>query len=248
MAILARNDSNKYKREIKLLMDWVMKYQKKDGFFWTQYAQSQYFMPGQLLLAIATLYEKTKDKYYKKYFDLSFDVYSKCLENMMYLGEKWYAPLAPAWFTMPFAKMYKATKDKKYRDMIYEINDRVLTWYKRNTKYKSYFDYDGILAPKPGYYGNVSITSAALESLVDACYTAKLAGDKKREEKYKNAIKHAVAYLIRLQYLPENAYYIKNRERVLGGFKYDLVHNEIWMDNIWHLTDALMKIIKYNIL
>jgi len=248
LAILEREDCASYRRETKLLLDWVMAYQKDNGIFRTQFAQSQYFMPGQLLLAIATHYEKTKDESYKEYFDKSFAVYSPQLESMMYLGEKWYTPIAPAWFTQPFAKMYEITKDNKYRDMVYKINDRVEKWYQVNTRDSSYFDYDGILCPKPGFYGNVSITAASLESLVDACHTAKIDGDKEREAKYKNAIRHTAAYLIRLQYLPENTYYIKNRSRVLGGFKYDLVNNTIWMDNVWHLTSAFMKIIEYKIL
>lgn len=120
--------------------------------------------------------------------------------------------------------------------------------YYLNAENISYFDYDGILCPKPGSYGNLSITAASLESLVDAYHIAELAGNMEKKKKYKNVIKHTTAYLMRLQYLPENTYYIKNRGKVLGGFKYDLVNNSIWMDNIWHLTNAFIKIKNYKIL
>jgi len=249
MAILERDDGQiAYKNQIKLLMDWVMQYQKPNGIFWTQYAQSQYFMPGQLLLAITTLYEKSKDNYYKKFFDKSFTVYSRQIEEMMHLAPKWYTPIAPAWFTQPFAKMYTITNEDKYKRIVFQINDRVEKWYYVNAENISYFDYDGILCPKPGSYGNLSITAASLESLVDAYHIAELAGNMEKKKKYKNVIKHTTAYLMRLQYLPENTYYIKNREKVSGGFKYDLVNNSIWMDNIWHLTNAFIKIKNYKIL
>lgn len=246
--ILERGEEQKYQKEIKLLMNWVMKFQKSDGLIWTQYAQGQYFEPGQLLLMIADLYEKTKDPHYKDFFDKSFQTYSAAIQDMIRLGTAQYAPYAPAWFTQPFAKMYVITRDTQYRDAVFLINDNVVKWYDINKEYQAYFDYDGMLAPKSWHYGNVSITSASLESLCDAAYVAKLSGDAERFKKYSFVIRRSVAYLMRLQYTPENTYYVKNKERALGGFKTDLVNSKIWMDNVWHLTSAFIKIYRHELL
>lgn len=230
-------------------MDWVMHYQNTDGTFWVEYPQSQFFMPGQLLLAVADLYGRTKKPGYKIFFDRSFTVYSRQIRSLIHLADKWYAPIAPAWYTQPFAMMYEITGDNKYRDMVYLINDVVEKWYYMNARYVNSFDRDGMLYASPGAYnGNVSITAAALESIVDACYIAYLDGDKERQQNYQKVIKQVVAYLMRLQYLPENTYYIKNRERILGAFKYDLSNNVVWMDNVWHLTSAFIKIFQYDII
>jgi len=105
-----------------------------------------------------------------------------------------------------------------------------------------------MLAPLPGSYGNTAITAAVLESLVDAAYVAKKSGDTTRLQKYTRIIKKTTAYLMRLQYTPANTYYIQNRERVIGGFKTDLLNTKVWMDNVWHLTSAFIKIEKDKLL
>lgn len=243
-AVLERGEYEKYKKEINIIFDWIKKYQNSDGVFWTQWGQSQYFMPGQILLSISYLYETTKDEKYKDFFDKSFKAYEAAIFQMLHLGPKTYSPYAPAWFTQPFAKMYEITRDNKYRDVIYAINDNVVKWHRLNFEYAAYFDYEGSLEAKPGYYGNNSITSASLESLCDAAYTAKLDGDMERFKKYQYAVKHATAYLLRLQYIPENTYYFKNKKLTTGGFKKDIISSVLWMDNVWHLTSAFIKIQK----
>ncbi len=247
-AILERGEHQKYKKEIDIVFNWIKRYQKDDGVFWTQWGQSQYFMPGQILLSISYLYEQTGDEKYRDFFDKSFAAYEAPLFHMIHLGPKTYSPYAPAWFTQPLAKMYELTKDNKYRDVIYEINDNVIKWHKLNFEYSAYFDYEGNLEAKPGFNGNNSITSASLESLCDAAFTAKSDGDIKRLHSYQAGIKHATAYLLRLQFIPENTYYFKNKRVATGGFKKDIINSFLWMDNVWHLTSAFMKIQKNDLL
>ena len=62
------------------------------------------------------------------------------------------------------------------------------------------------------------------------------------------AARHTIAYLIRLQYKPANTYYTQHRERITGGFKTDLFNNQVWMDNVWHLTSALIKARRWGLL
>jgi len=248
MAILEREELSTYRREVDLLWQWVSRYQRDDGFIWTQFAQSQYFDTGQLLLAAASLYEHTQDAQYAEFFERSARFYSKQVSQMLELGNGLYAPYAPAWFTQPLARMYQLTHNPQFRDDVYAINERVTRWYRVNTEHKAHWDYDGILAPKGWTYGNVSITAASLESLVDAAYVAKTAGDTTRYSKFMEIIPHTVAYLLRLQFVPENTYYLRDRERVIGGFKTDLVNSKVWCDNVWHLTGAFMKIVENDLL
>ena len=237
-----REDKAKYAEEMKLLLEWAMNHQRDDGIIKTQFGASQYFMPGQLLLIVSYFYCDTKDPALKEYFDRSFDAYAPALSQMMHMGKEWHIPYAPAWFTQPAAQMYMVTKEDKYKDLVFEINDRVLLSYELNARYQVYPDYDGMLAPKPNSFGNNSVTAASLEALTDAAVVAKAAGDLERLKKYKFVIKRTVAFLMRLQYVPENTYYFRNREQVIGGFKKDMLNTASWMDNVWHLTSAFMKI------
>ena len=247
-AVLERGELAKYEAEVKLLADWVMTHQRPDGVMRTQLAQSQYFMPGQVALAIAYLWEETKDPVYKAFLDRFFDAYDPPLRAMMHLGDPRYGPLAPAWFTQPLTVLYRVTKEARYRDLILLINDRVVQWYELNARFASYDDYDGVLAPKPGYTGNNSVTAASLESLIDGYFVAKNTGDPERAARYQRVAKRTIAYLIRLQYTPANTYYVRDRQKVLGGFKQDLENNLVWMDNVWHLTSAFIKAIQYGML
>ena len=241
-AILERDDYRDQLTEAEMLLEWAMGFKRDDGVMWTQYAQSQYFMPGQLLLACALMYEKTGEERYHEFFEQVWDAYETPLYESMHLGNDLYIPYAPAWITQPLAKMYQITGQERYRDMVYAINDRVVQLYDLNAEHQVYYDYDGILSPKLGYWGNNSITAAHLESLVDAALVANIDRDEVRLASYKNVIPHTVAFLLRLQYIPENTYYVQHRERVIGGFKKDLINSVLWMDSVWHLTSAFIKI------
>ena len=243
-----RADKAEFRQEMDLLMEWAMSHQRDDGIFRTDFGRSQYFMPGHLLLIVSYFYRDTGDERYKAYLDKSMDVYDPVLRQMMYLGKEWHTPYAPAWFTQPLTQMYLETGEDKYRDLIFAINDRVLHAYDINARYQVYPDYDGMLAPKPNSYGNNSVTAASLESLTDAAVVARAAGDLDRYERYRHVVRRTVAFLLRLQYIPENTYYFPHRERALGGFKRDMLDSTLWMDNVWHLTSAFLKIQEHRLL
>ncbi len=247
-AIIERGDYEKYKKPVELLMAFMMGKLREDGIFKTQFAQSQYFMPGQALLAFAYVYEASKDEQYKAFFNRVIDAYEHPLRAMLHLGHSGYAPLAPAWFTQPLTRMWMLDPQQRYQELIFLINDRVAKWYELNAAFAKYFDEDGILAPKPGANGNNSVTAASLESLVDAAYVAKKVGDVERHKRYLRIVKRTTAYLIRLQYQPVNTFYIRGREKVVGGFKHSLHNNLVWCDNVWHLSSAFMKALHYELL
>jgi hypothetical protein len=243
-----RDDKANYAEEIELLMTWAASHQRSDGVIWTPSGGEQYFMPGQFLLPVTYFYRDTKDPRYKEIFDKAFAVYEPQLYQMMDFGPGWYTPYAPAWFTQPLTQMYLETKDDRYRDLVFAINDRVIHAYETNARHQVYPDYDGMLAPKAGSFGNNSVTAASLESLTDATIVAKTAGDMERFRRYRKVVQHTVAYLLRLQFTPANSYYVRERQRVVGAFKNDLVNSKVWMDSVWHLTSAFMKIQEHKLL
>ncbi|HCH64763.1 MAG: hypothetical protein CL927_12270 [Deltaproteobacteria bacterium] len=247
-AILERDDHARWARDDRMLMEWAMTFQRPDGILWTQFPQSQYFMPGHLMLSLAYHDEKVGDPAYKQWLDSVYDAYETPVYMMLDLADRRFHPLAPAWFTQPAAVLYHKTKDNRYRDFIYAINDHVVELHDHNRRHMVHYDYDGILTPKLGYYGNTSVTAAALESLADAAIVAKADGDMDRYKRYLTVVRHATAYLFRIQFTPDNTYYIQHRERVVGGFKSDMVNSVSWMDNVWHFTSALIKIHDHDLL
>ncbi len=241
-ALLERDDWQTYAREIELLMTYAMSFKRPDHVMWTPFGQGQFFMPGQLLLGVAYAYEKTKDTRYKVFFEQVWGTYSGMLSDMMQLAHGRTTPYAPAWYTQPSKAMWDVTGEAAYRDFIFAINDRVKLHYAMNADHQVHPDWDGILTPKAIGWGNNSITAAALESLADAAIVAKKTGDTARLEAYRKPLRATVAYLLRLQFTPANTYFIQQRDRAVGGFKTDLLDHRIWMDNVWHLTSAFIKI------
>jgi hypothetical protein len=241
-SILERGELETYVREVELLMEWCMGFQRPDGTLWTQWAQNQFFMPGQLLLVVAHLFAETGEARYEDFFHQTFWAYERPYRDLMKLAPANCTPYAPGWATQPAAAMYLATGDERLLPLIWEINDRIVVWCDDNALHAAHPDSDGILAPKPGYYGNASITAAALESIVDAARVAEATGDRQRLSVYRDVIRRAAAFLLRLQYAPANTYFIERREQVVGAFKKDLVNNLVWCDSVWHTASAFMKI------
>ncbi len=241
-AIVERGEQEAYKREIALILDWLKQFEKPDGTLRTQYGQSQFFMPGQLLLALASLYEATSGPEVKQRFERIYSAYERPLLQLMHLGNKRFTPYAPAWYTQPAALMHELTGENNYRKLVYRINDPIPRICRMNSIDEIHYDYDGMLAPRAHSQGNTSITAASLESLVDAAHVARLNNDSERRKTYVDTIRRACAFLLRLQYVPANTYFIRNKKPVLGAFKKDMVNNTVWMDNVWHFTSALIKI------
>lgn len=241
-ALLEREDWQTYATQIELLMGYAMSFKRPDHVMWTPFGQGQFFMPGQLLLGVAYAYEKTRAERYKVFFDQVWGTYRGMLSDMMALAHGRTTPYAPAWYTQPSKAMWDVTREDRYRDFIFAINDRVKLHYEMNAAHQVHPDWDGILTPKAVGWGNNSITAASLESLADAAIVAQETGDIARLEAYRKPLRATVAYLLRLQFTPANTYFVQDRSRVVGGFKTDLVDHRVWMDNVWHLTSAFIKI------
>lgn len=247
-AIMERADWQTHAGDVELLMTYAMSKTRDDGVIWTQFANSQYFMPGQLMLIVSYAAQKTGDARYLAFFDKLLGAYGPALEGQMALAPPLWVPYAPAWYTQPWAHRYLQAPDDRLRDLVFGINDRVVRHHRYNADDQRHYDYDGAMTPKRGYYGNNSVTAASLEALADAAIVARAAGDAERFARYQTAIRHITAYLLRLQFTPENAYWVRDKERVIGGFKTDLINQKVWMDNVWHLTSAFIKIQQHRLL
>ncbi len=247
-AIMERADWKAHAADVELLMTYAMSKQRPDGLMWTQYANSQYFMPGQLMLIVSYAAAKTGDARYTQFFDSLLAAYGPALEGQMALAPPLWVPYAPAWYTQPFAHRYLQAPGDRLKDLVFAINDRVVRHHRYNADHQRHYDYDGAMTPKRGYYGNNSVTAASLEALADAAIVADEAGDAERSARYRAAIRHITAYLLRLQFTPENTWWVRDKKRVTGGFKTDLINQKVWMDNVWHLTSAFIKIHQHRLL
>ena len=75
-----------------LLMSYAMSKKRPDGLMWTQFGNSQYFMPGQLLLIVSYAAVKTGDARYAAFFDELLAVYGGALDGQMALAPPLWVP------------------------------------------------------------------------------------------------------------------------------------------------------------
>jgi hypothetical protein len=91
-------------------------------------------------------------------------------------------------------------------------------------------------------------TSSYLEGIADAYLLARDIEDNLYINKYQNAIRLGVRFILLTQYTEDNAFYIENQKRALGGFKHSLISNTQRIDYTQHAIMALMKIYNNGIL
>jgi hypothetical protein len=84
-----------------------------------------------------------------------------------------------------------------------------------------------------------------LEGLIDAFVLAREIGDKAHQEKYRKAIVLGLRSSMQLQFGDEvDLYYVRDKQRVLGGMRTEVYDNEIRVDNVQHVLMGVQKILQ----
>ncbi len=83
-------------------------------------------------------------------------------------------------------------------------------------------------------------TATRMEGLCAALSLARRIGARDDAAQIRAALGRGVAFLLGLQFRPESALHLRERERCLGGFKRSLTHWEIRIDYVQHAISALL--------
>jgi AMMECR1 domain-containing protein len=231
-----------YDDEKQELINFIYYLQEPDGAFKTFYLpadrnDNQYYYPGEALLSLMILYEKTGDKEILAKVDKSFYYYREYYRN-----DK--NPAFVPWQTQAFYKAYLATNKQEYADFIFEMND----WLVNEMLWDSlepYPDYVGRFysAQHPDYGPpHAASTSVYIEGLSDAYKLAKKLGQTERAEKYRNAIILGMRSIINLQYRDGTMFYLNNTELARGGIRTRETDNSIRIDNTQHTIMAFINV------
>lgn len=229
-----------YKKEIDKLFNWIVSLQKENWMLLAWYKKPNYdydenylmyFYSWEVILSILELYEKTNEKKYLDFILKSQDYYYNEYINSI---EKNYYPAYVPWHTFSLTKLYKITKDDKYLNAIFLMNDKLLELQETNKKSK-YFGrfYQSHL--KKYWSPHTSSDAIYTESLLYAYGLAKDKEDKKREKLYFKAINSSIDNLYFLQY--------KDKKNINTYWWIKINHNDnnIRVDNVAHLIDMLIK-------
>jgi hypothetical protein len=225
------------------LLGWSKQFLRDNGEVITEDSLDQFFMPGQYLSGHVAHALATGDAAMIAQARAILKTYIGYYEGMLRFGKGTYAPaIAPQWIALPAARMADHLKTSEYDSIMFSMCDRILRWGVRMAEDQIYPDYAGNLSPlSENSYGNVSVTAAAFEALIEGWHRAGLAGDSARKSAYSAQIHETAAHVLRMQFTRDNTYFCLRPEKALGGVRIDSVNTNIWMDNVWHFVSALLR-------
>jgi hypothetical protein len=190
------------------------------------------FYSGEALLALLEYVEKSGDMSLMPRITKSADFY---VEEYITRMSKNYYPAYVPWQTLALEKMYHITKNKKYLDAIFTLNDKLLELQDRSQFIGRFYN------PLTPQYGtpHSSSDSVYTESLIHAWALAKDAGDTARTEKYMAAITRALGNIKTLQYQKEVAGFKSERVTYIGAIRQNAESDSVRIDCAQHLIDGL---------
>jgi len=210
----------------------ILHQQRTDGSYSTYFGKDSdsgiNFYPGEAMLALMQLYEKTGNEKYVQSVRSAFSYYRD------YWRENRSTAFVP-WHIQANLLLYKATRDQQVADFVFEMADWLIRGYQiTESAYKDYVG--GVPKNNPG-----CSTSTHMEGINDAYALAKMVGDEPRQNAYRESIRNGTRFILLSQYTPENTFYLSNRKRAIGGFRASLINNQQRNDYTQHAVSAIMK-------
>ncbi|MDI6798235.1 MAG: hypothetical protein QMD09_14905 [Desulfatibacillaceae bacterium] len=193
------------------------------------------FYSGEAVLALLEFYRKSEIATYleaaKKAQEHYLNLYVERIE------EKHYSASVP-WQTQALWHLWHITKDPRYVEAIFILNDRLLTIQDKGFYPGRFFN------PDPLYGGShTSSDGVYTESLAYALDMALKMEDSQREANYRQGIALSVKNLISLQYLYEFQPAYPGRIPAKGAFKSRSNDRTVRIDNVQHIMEAYRKIL-----
>lgn len=245
MSLLASGSFPEKDKYVEYFANFIFGMQLPDGSFKTFYKpvyrnDNQNFYPGEALLALMELYQTphADKKRILKMASAAFDYYKKYFEKNK-------NPAFVPWHTLACTRLYGITKNKKYADFIFTMNDWLLQIQNttENNLTKELDTLGRFYDPKQDHFGppHASSTAVYTEGIIDALRLAITLQDKEHIQKYSSAIRSGLRSLLQLQFTPENSFFLDYPERLLGGIRTTETNLNIRVDNTQHTVMAILN-------
>ena len=239
---------DEHEKEAEMIANTILSLQNEDGSFEPFFIEPSYsykkdylltFYSGEAILALVEYYEKTKDEKYLQVAMKSQDFYIN--RYVTHLDEHYYPAYVP-WHTLALNKLYKITKEKKYADAIFILNDKLLEIQDHGEKEGGQLG--RFYNPKTPQYGSPHSSSDAVytEGLAYAYEIATITKGEVHKRKYKRALALGIYNLKKLQYTEEKAKEYPSPERLVGAIRVNIDDPKIRIDTTQHMIDAFMKV------
>lgn len=213
------------------LANWILSLQQPDGSYNTSFGGKVSgidFYPGEAMLSLMRLFERNGDERLAESVSRAFPYYRD------YWRKNKNTAFVP-WHSQTYFLLAQHTKDPRLESFVYEITDWLIDAY-QITKDVYPDKIGGFKKENPG-----NSTASYMEGINDAYRVAQLFDNRRHIRKYRDSIRAGIRFVLQTQFTPENAFWVKNPTRTIGGFRASLKKAEQRNDYTQHAVSALMK-------
>ena len=190
--------------------------------------ESEYYFPG---ITLNALLQSTNPNILSESMDIAKNVFA-------YYYHLYHASpdgiKMMTWMTSAYSKLFHLTKNDKYMEFIFQMNDGILS--KQFNFHAKQIDIIGSFSKD----GSSRTTSAITESLIEAYHLARLSNDNDRAIKYYEAICLALRFVLQSQFRPDNTF----NQDIIGGYKNSFFDANIRIDNLQHAGLMMLSFIQ----
>lgn len=180
--------------------------------------ESEYYFPG---IALNALLESADPTILSRSIDIAKSVFPY-YHNLYHESADGIKMIT--WMTSAYSKLFHLTKNEKYMEFVFQMNDAVL--HKQYAYNAKQIDLLGSFSKD----GSSRTTAAITESLIEAYHLARLSNDNDRASKYYEAICLALRFVLQSQYRLDNTF----NQVIIGGYKNSFFDANIRIDNLQH--------------
>jgi len=243
-----RTSDSKYLESAKLGGNWLTTMQKPDGWMkaykeykggeWVYGERKSLLYNGQVLSALSRLYKVTGEK---RYYDAAEKI-AQCFTEKVekegcYLGDDYRSKnsISSAWVVMSLLDFYKINQNEYYKNIIFGCSGELVE--------RQQLDTD-----EPLYYGtwdraySTSGNGWLAEVMVEV-YKFYKEQNMDGEDKYKEAVIRATLWIIQNTYSEENAFFLKESQKAIGGSFWNYENLYVRTDSVCHAVNAYVGII-----
>lgn len=201
---------------------------KMDGF-----EGKQLYYPGEAMTGLMKYYDKYNDPECLSLVENCYAHYSKVFDetdrkiNMA------------AWMSKPYSALFAATENEKYAEFVFRINDFVTEKQFR----PGIPDVDKIGCFSKA--ANSCATGVFLESIAEGYRVAEMLNDKERMQNYSQSLLLGLRFVLQGQYQKGDCDRFERPDLLMGGVKTSLFDPSIRIDNVQHVSCALLKSLQY---
>jgi hypothetical protein len=216
----------------------ILSMQQENGSFRTYFKSNRTtgvnYYPGEAMLALMHFYMHTHNETLLQVVQRGF----------VYYRDYWRSNQSTAfvpWHTQADTLLFNVTHDLDVAAFIFEMNDWLIDSYQIQIS-----PFKDELGGFPQYFPTFT-TSVFLEGISEAYTVALMVNDSDHIEKYSTSLRNGTRFILQTQWTPQNAFFVENKSKTIGGFKTSLTDTSIRIDNTQHAVMALMKVYAHQI-